>query len=122
MSNERSVRGTMVQQGVLTACINVEKGGNPTAIMKKNIQASRHCIARMLISINPSLLTSAQRMGSIKPLILALREVDSGELLQFESLLSLTNIAASGDDAKKKIVAERGISSIHFGMFSQNPM
>jgi len=114
----------MLQQGVLTACIKVEKKEGPTDTdtMKNVIKFARHCIAKMLITTNPSLLTSAQRLGSIKPLIDLIRDHKASDLQHFEALLAITNIASSGDDAKNRIVSERGIPCFHFAMFDSHEM
>lgn len=119
-ASEPSVRGNMIQQGVLTACIKVDKDPNPSVMMKKVIRKSRHVIAKMLITTNPNMLTSAQCMGSIKPLIQLIRDVEAIDLPRFEALLAITNIGASGEDKQKKIVAEKGIPCLHFCMFSEH--
>lgn len=122
MANEASVRGVMIQQGALSACIKVEKKEGPTDtdVMKKIIRLARHCIAKMLVTTNPSLLTSAQRLGSIKPLLQLLRDIKANDLQHFESLMSLTNIASSGEDAMNRIVTEKGIPALHYAMFSDH--
>jgi len=123
MANEPSVRGSMIQQGVLSRMIKLEKEEKtPSEVRKKVIRSIRHCIARMLITTNPGLLTSAQKMGSIKPLIQLIKEIESTEYQKFEALLSLTNIAASGDDTKNKIAAESGLATLKFAMFSDHEM
>ena len=123
MANEPSVRGTMIQQGVLTKLIKIEKEEkNPSDLRKKILRNMRHCIGKMLVTTNPGLLTSAQRMGAIKSLIQLVREVGSTELQQFEALMALTNIASVGDDTKNKIVAERGLAAFKFAMFSDHEM
>eukprot|EP00980_Cylindrotheca_fusiformis_P016680 scaffold5024_cov136-Cylindrotheca_fusiformis.AAC.9 len=123
MANEASVRGTMIQQGALSRMIKIEKEEKlPSDIRKKILRMIRHCIAKLLITTNPGLLTSAQKMGSIKPLIQLVRDIESSDLQKFEALLSLTNIAASGDDTKNKIAAEGGIAAIKFAMFADHEM
>jgi hypothetical protein len=123
MAVESTVRGAMIQQGVLTGLIKVDKvEKNPSDTRKKIIRVGRHCMAKMLVSMNPGLLTSAQRMGAIKPLIQLVRDIHAKDLQQFEGLLALTNLAAAGDDTKNKIIAEKGISSLNFCMFSDHDM
>ena len=123
MANVQSVRGTMIQQGVLSGLIKLEKEEkNPSDIRKKIIKNVRHCMAKLLVTTNPSLLTSAQSMGAIKPLIQLVRQVDSNDLQKFEALLSLTNLASMGDNTKNKIVAEKGLSSMKYSMFSDHPL
>lgn len=124
MAKEESIRGIMVQQGVLSACIRVEKKEGPTETdtMKKVIRFARHCIAKILISMNPALLTSAQRLGSIRPLIQLIRDNKSSDLQQFEALMALTNLGSGGTDAQNRIVTEKGIPSLHYCMFSDHTM
>ena len=124
MADEASVRGILIQQGVLSTCIKIEKAEGPTEtdIMKKVIRMARHCIAKMLVTTNPSLLTSAQKLGAVKPLILLIRDIRASDLQHFEALLAVTNIGSSGDDAKNRIVSERGIATFHFAMFSDHEM
>jgi len=124
MAGEPSVRGVMIQQGVLSACIKVEKNEGPTETdtMVKVIRHSRHCIAKLLITTNPTLLTSAQRLGSVRPLLHLIRDIKGSDLQHFEALLAITNIAGSGEDAKNRIVSEKGIPALHFAMFSDHEL
>jgi hypothetical protein len=124
MAAEPSVRGIMIQQGVLSACIKIEKNEGPTETdtMCKVIRLARHCIAKLLITTNPNLLTAAQRLGSVRPLIQLVRDIKASDLQYFEALLALTNIASSGEDAKNRIVSEKGIAPLHFAMFSDHEM
>ena len=124
MAGEQSVRGVMIQQGVLSACIKIDKNEGPTDTdtMKKVIRLARHCIAKLLVTTNPSLLTSAQRLGSIRPMIFLVRDINATDLQHFEALMSLTNIASSGEDAQNRIVTERGIGTFHFAMFDDHEM
>eukprot|EP00934_Nitzschia_sp_Nitz4_P005167 Nitzschia sp. Nitz4//scaffold96_size78090//60958//64152//NITZ4_005503-RA/size78090-processed-gene-0.59-mRNA-1//-1//CDS//3329560600//5157//frame0 len=123
LADEPSVRGGMIQQGVLTKLIKVDKEEkNPSDLRKKIIRNLRHCMGKMLVTTNPALLTSAQRMGVIKPLIQLIRDVNSSELQQFEALMALTNIASVGDDTKNKIAGEGGLACFKFAMFSEHEM
>lgn len=124
MAGEPSVRGIMIQQGALTACIKIEKneGPNETDTMCKVIRSARHCIAKLLITTNPNLLTSAQRLGSVRPLIQLVRDIKASDLQHFEALLAITNVASSGEDAKNRIVSEKGIAPLHFAMFSDHEL
>jgi len=123
MAAEPSVRGTMIQQGALSALIKIDREDKtPSDQKKKIIRIGQHCMAKLLVTTNPSLLTSAQRLGAIKPLIQLVRDIHAKDLQQFEALMAITNLGASGDDAKQKIIAEKGISSLNFAMFSDHEM
>lgn len=124
MADDQSVRGMLIQQGILTALIKIEKNEGPkeTEEMKQILRNERHCIGKILVTTNPSLLTLAQRLGAVKPLIELVRDNKSKDLQQFEALLALTNIASAGEDALNRIVSERGIPALHFAMFSPHSM
>mmetsp|Transcript_769 Transcript_769/g.1621 ORF Transcript_769/g.1621 Transcript_769/m.1621 type:complete len:1105 (-) Transcript_769:70-3384(-) len=123
IANVQSVRGTMIQQGVLSALIRMEKTEkNPTDIQKKIIRNIRHCMAKLLVTINPGLLTSAQSMGSIKPLLQLVKEIESSDLQKFEALLSLTNLVSMSDTTKNKLASERGLHAVKYAMFSDHPL
>jgi len=122
LADVQSVRGTMIQQGVLSALIRLDKNEkNASNIRKKIVRSIRHCMAKLLVTINPGLLTSAQCMGSIKPLLHLVREIDSNDLHQFEALLSLTNLVSLGDNTKKKFSSEKGIQTVKYAIFSDHP-
>jgi hypothetical protein len=124
MANSSSVRGKMIQQGVLRTMIKLEKDEkNPLDLRKKILRMTCHCIGKLLVTTNSGLLTSAQRMGSIKPLMQLVRDVDSSGLQKFEALMALTNIASVGDDTKNKIVSEQGLSCLKFlAMFADHEL
>jgi protein unc-45 len=123
MASVTSVRGSMIQQGVLSTLIKVDKEEKvPSETKKKILRMGRHTMGKLLISTNPALLTSAQRMGSIKPLIHLVRDIQANGLQHFECLMALTNLASGGDDLKNKIVAEKGIATLHYAMFNDHEM
>ena len=122
MATEESVRGGMIQQGCLTACINMRRDVKASDIEKKIILMAEHTIAKLLVTTNPSMLTTPQRMGSIKRLIELAKDNESTDLQQFEALLSLTNLGGFDDELKNRIVAERGISVLSYAMFSSHEM
>ena len=75
-----------------------------------------------MITTNPLVLTNAQLLGCIKPLLLLLHDNDSTDLQRFEALLSLTNLASTGEATKNKIVSEKGLSILNYAMFSEHDM
>lgn len=61
-------------------------------------------------------------MGSVQPLIHLVKDNDASDLQRFEALLSLTNLAGFDDEAKNRIVSEKGISVLSYAMFSDHEM
>jgi hypothetical protein len=90
--------------------------------MKNVIRMCLHTIAKLLITTNPQLLTSAQRLGSVKPLLRLIRDIKAKDLQHFEALMAITNVASTGEDAKNRIVSEKGIAALHYAMFSDHEM
>ena len=93
---------------------------NASDTAKNTLRLARHTAAKLLVTTNPGLLTNAQRMGSIKPLLELIRDHDASDLQHFEALMAITNIAVTGDDAKNRIVSEKGISTLSYAMFSDH--
>ena len=122
MASEQSVRGVMIQQGVLTACLQLDKGDKPNENEQKILRQARSCIAKLLVTTNPSILTVSQRSGSIGPLLKLVKDNDATDLMHFEALLSLTNLAGYSDETKNRVVAQKGIPILSYAMFSEHEM
>jgi len=128
MCVEESVRGLFIQQGALKACCDIttsidsdsqSTGSIPSAVAKRE---AAHAVAKALITTNPSLLQGHARLGTIQPLIVLARDVDSSNLQQFEALLALTNLVSLGESEQAKFVREKGVSCVHYLMFSDHLM
>ena len=89
---------------------------------QKIIRYAQHSIGKILVTTNPILLTTSQRMGCVQPLIQLVRDNDATDLQRFESLLALTNLAGYDDETKQRIISERGISVLSYAMFSDHEM
>ena len=122
MASEQSVRGMMIQQGCLTTCLQLDKGEKPNESEQKILRLSRNCIGKMLVTTNPSILTVSQRSGSIGPLLKLVKDNDATDLMHFEALLSLTNLAGFSDETKNRVVAQKGIPILSYAMFSEHEM
>jgi len=122
MASEQSVRGIMIQQGCLTTCLQLDKGEKPNEAEQKILRQARSCIAKLLVTTNPSILTVSQRSGSIGPLLKLVKDNDATDLMHFEALLSLTNLAGFSDETKNRVVAQKGIPTLSYAMFSEHEM
>lgn len=146
MANEPSIRGSMIQQGCLSACIKLNQrpsdGSSSSSApssssknhstssstagfsieQKKLMRNAQHTIAKLLVTTNPNSLTTSQCMGSIQPLLQLIKDSDSSDLQTFEALLSLTNVASLNDSTKQHIVSEKGISILSYAMFSDHTL
>ncbi len=122
MASEQSVRGIMIQQGCLTSCLQLDKGEKPNEAEQKILRQARSCIAKLLVTINPSILTVSQRSGSIGPLLKLVKDSDATDLMHFEALLSLTNLAGFSDETRNRVVAQKGIPILSYAMFSEHEM
>jgi hypothetical protein len=145
MANEPSVRGTMIQQGCLSACIKLNKRPSDASSQvpsssssfknhstastvafnqeeRKIMRNAQHTIAKLLVTTNPNSLNTSQCMGSIQPLLQLVKDSESSDLQTFEALLSLTNLASLNESTKQRIVSEKGISILSYAMFSDHAM
>jgi hypothetical protein len=132
---EKTVRGAMIQAGALKAAIELLKS-TPASPSPSSASASssasspspklssdaRFCIAKMLVTTNPSMLTDAQCMGSVLPLVNLVAEHTSTNLQQFEALLSLTNLGGSSPATKNHIVASGGLKPISYLAYSDHEL
>ena len=116
---EESSRGFMVQQGGLKACC---EAANDEFNTKSIRLEAGHAVAKTLVTTNPTILSEHVRLGAIRPLLYIAKDVDSSNLMQFESLLALTNILSCGLSEQEKFVNEKGISHVHYLMFSDHVM
>jgi hypothetical protein len=117
MAVVESVRGLMLQQGAMKTCIDVAMDEGNSAECRVN---AAHTLGKMLVTTDPSLLTEAQRMGSIKPMIWLCKQANIANLAQFECLLALTNLSSFSPATTERIVAEKGVNAIHYLMFSDH--
>lgn len=51
-----------------------------------------------------------------------IRDNDATDLQQFEALLAITNLGSADDETKQRIVAEKGVSTLSYAMFSDHEM
>eukprot|EP00584_Thalassiosira_punctigera_P006574 CAMPEP_0172540380 /NCGR_PEP_ID=MMETSP1067-20121228/11412_1 /TAXON_ID=265564 ORGANISM="Thalassiosira punctigera, Strain Tpunct2005C2" /NCGR_SAMPLE_ID=MMETSP1067 /ASSEMBLY_ACC=CAM_ASM_000444 /LENGTH=1190 /DNA_ID=CAMNT_0013326233 /DNA_START=169 /DNA_END=3741 /DNA_ORIENTATION=+ len=122
MASEASVRGVMIQQGCLSTCLQLDKGNKPNEAEKKILRLARSCVAKMLVTINPGILTVSQRSGSVGPLLKLVKDSDALDLMHFEALMSLTNLAGFDNETKNRVVKQKGIPTLGYAMFSDHEM
>ncbi|KAG2524279.1 hypothetical protein BBO99_00004378 [Phytophthora kernoviae] len=128
-----SVRGNLVQCGVFQALIPLSlhhialaktkpASKNPNQLHGTKISnAAGQALAKILISTNPNLIPSSSLFSSIRPL-LDLCKGDT-QLLQFEALMALTNIASVSEETKARIVGEpQGLSTLQYLQFSEHEL
>ena len=116
---EPSVRGSLVQQGGYRAAIALATGemSSPSCV-----RDATWCVAKALVTTNPSVLTSAQRMGSIGALLRLCRDHRAPDLAHFECLMALTNVASFSEETKARIAGEKGIRTLEYLQFSDHEL
>lgn len=127
------IRGNLVQCGVFQSLIplSLHSSSLTSAKDKKPLAKQPHgtkisnsagqAIAKILISTNPNLVSSSSLFSSIRPLL----DLCKGEtqLLQFEALMALTNIASVSDETKNRIVTEpQGLATLQYLQFSEHEL
>lgn len=132
------IRGSLVQCGVFQSLIPLsmhysgspdaskDSAGKKTPLAKhqhgtKISNAAGQAIAKILISTNPNLISTSSLFSSIRPLL----DLCKGEtqLLQFEALMALTNIASVSDETKNRIITEpQGLATLQYLQFSEHEL
>ena len=89
---------------------------------KKILRQARSCVAKMLVTTNPGILTVSQRSGAVGPLLKLVKDNDALDLMHFEALMSITNLAGFDNETKNTVVARKGIAILGYAMFSDHEM
>lgn len=117
MNVEPAVRGLYIQQGGLKVCHDLVVNDDEDRAVRRE---AAHAMAKSLVTTNPMMLSEHLRLSALKPLIFLCRDTESSNLMQFEALLSLTNLTSCGDGERDLFISERGLSAVHYLMFSDH--
>ena len=115
---EPFVRAAMAQQGALGALLRLARAGEQSTTAKCKIMAC-HGLARILISVDPRLLSEQCVFECVSPLVHLCGQ--DYALQQFEALLSLTNLATVGWQVQERIVSS-GFGAIEELQWSNHGM
>lgn len=110
LARTSTIRGKMAQQGGIKLLLHAY-----SVFPEDNISARRttsHALARILISTNPTHVFGGSNplplISAIRPVLLLLEDDSTTEhrdlLPTFESLLALTNLASTDDEARNPII------------------
>lgn len=100
MASVPAVRSRFVQAGCLRFLINSSLSQTVEAQQQSNLRmVAAHAVAKFLISLDPNLVFSLSRLPSLSGvavLLSALEDTQTDLLMQFETLLALTNMSSMG--------------------------
>lgn len=122
-------RGQLVQSGVYQALLshslaNNKKGNaseNRSNVATPISNAAAQAMAKILITTNPNLLPVSSLFSSIRPLLEVCKS--DSQLIHFEALMALTNIASVSEETKNRIVSEpHALSTIQYLQFSDHEL
>ncbi|KAK9503519.1 hypothetical protein O3M35_010058 [Rhynocoris fuscipes] len=117
LASQQELRGIMVQQGAVKCLLKLTHNGT-----EKGMRQAAQALARLGVSIDPSVAFNGQKsMEVIKPLLALLRP-DCQALENFEALLTLCNLASMNETVRNHIIKEGGLSNIENMMFEQHEM
>ncbi|XP_014245715.1 protein unc-45 homolog B [Cimex lectularius] len=117
LASQQELRGIIVQQGGVKALLQLTHDGTD-----KGMKQAAQALARVGITLDPSVAFSGQRnMEVIKPL-LSLLQPDCNALENFEALLALCNLASMNEAVRNHIIKEGGISKIEAMMYEEHEM
>lgn len=86
------------------------------------LRRARSCVAKLLVTTNPAILTVSQRSGAVGPLLKLVKDSDALDLQHFEALMAITNLAGFDNETKNGVVAQGGIHILGYAMFSDHEM
>uniref|UniRef100_A0A2P2HWV5 Protein unc-45 homolog B n=1 Tax=Hirondellea gigas TaxID=1518452 RepID=A0A2P2HWV5_9CRUS len=110
-------RGLMVQQGATKALLKLSSDGT-----KKGKECAAQALARIAITIKPEVAFPGQRSYEVVRPLLSLLHVECSSLANFEGLMGLCNIAGMTEQARQRVIKEKGISKIENLMFEGHEM
>lgn len=119
LAKDEALRGTLIQQGGFKAAVDLAASEDSTETCRLD---AAHAAAKILVTTNPHVLTDAQRLSAVRPLVWLCRQYKALELMHFEACLALTNLGSLGSAAKRRIACEKGIPALEYLQFSDNEM
>ncbi|KAL8931368.1 MAG: hypothetical protein Q9211_007013, partial [Gyalolechia sp. 1 TL-2023] len=134
LTRTQSLRGTIAQQGGARFLLLQYTGiGGTSDIDKQARHSAAHALARILISVDPTLVFptagSPPLTSTIRPILSLLAESQSNisegprNLLdRFEALLALTNLASTPSSETTDLIIRQGFPAIEDLLLSSNKM
>eukprot|EP00968_Pinguiococcus_pyrenoidosus_P005398 scaffold347_cov239-Pinguiococcus_pyrenoidosus.AAC.11 len=119
----QAARGRLLAAGVLPRMSTLATFPTPDGLTTKEEKDlnfakahAAHCIAKLLVTTNPAGISENTRLGTIPGLINTARFVDATNLMQFEILLALTNLASVGETEQNTITSKKhkGLQAIGY--------
>jgi hypothetical protein len=115
---EETVRGKVIAQGGLRATMSAASNKSLEPEVRR---FCAHALAKLLVTTNSTLLSSHNRIDSIKPLLHLCNEDSYTYLEHFEALMSLTNITSCGELEQNAFVAQKGVTILKYLMACDHP-
>ena len=135
LSYDRRSRGALAQQGAIRLLLLIAStSSNASGVSDETAYNASHALARILISVNPTLAfsSSAQITSAIPPLVhLLARPEQQGPLSVeqprdllpvFESLLALTNLASSPDPTVAEVIVREAWPTVEDLLLSSHTL
>ncbi|KAF4295343.1 hypothetical protein KXW75_004602 [Aspergillus fumigatus] len=137
LSRDRKSRGILAQQGAVKLLLSLSSArqGTSGSISDEAMQSASHALARILISVNPSLVFPSsgvpQITSAVRPLTNLLATPEVGNLTAeqprdllpvFESLLALTNLASYPDPSAAEAIVRHAWTVVEDLLLSSSPM
>jgi hypothetical protein len=108
-------RGLVVQQGAVKPLITLSNEGT-----EAGRTCAAHAIAKIAVTQNPEFAFPGQRACEVVRPLIQLLAIDKSAIQNFEALMGLTNLAGMNDTVRKRIMKEKGFSSIEHYCFEEH--
>lgn len=108
-------RGLVVQQGGAKVLIPLATTGTKDGKFK-----AANAIAKIAITMNPTVAFPGQRVNEIIRPIAELLDYEAHAILNFEALMALTNLASLNDTIRKKIIKEGVFGKVEHYIYEEH--
>ncbi|XP_053481493.1 protein unc-45 homolog B [Ictalurus furcatus] len=115
LADDPKDRGTIVAQGGGKALIPLALEGTDTGKIKAS-----HALAKIAATSNPEIAFPGERIYEVVRPLVSLLNTERDGIQNYESLVSLTNLAALNDKLRVKILKEKALPEIENYMFEEH--
>ncbi|XP_046396324.1 protein unc-45 homolog B [Ischnura elegans] len=122
LCNQQELRGVVVQQGGAKALLPMALTTDPHENTEMGRRHAAQALARIGITIDPTVAFPGQRSAEVVRPLLNLLHVDYSALENFEALMALCNLAGVSETVRMRIMKELGLQKIETYMYENHTL
>ncbi|XP_071451063.1 protein unc-45 homolog B [Hetaerina americana] len=122
LCNQQDLRGIVVQQGGAKALLTMALTTDPHENTEQGRRCASQALARIGITIDPTVAFPGQRCAEVVRPLLNLLHVDFTGLENFEALMALCNLAGVSETVRMRIMKEQGLQKIETYLYENHTL